>query len=153
MEIWKTIKGFEDYQVSNLGNIKSLKFGKEKIIKKSLATGYYKVILCNSGKSKTIRVHSLVAETFLNHIPCGHNLVIDHIDDNKLNNNILNLQIISQRDNIYKNNTKVLNEYIGVYKKGSKFRAVFQKNKKYEHLGYFNTKIEAHNAYQERLFL
>lgn len=150
MEKWKIIEEFEDYQISNLGNVKSLKFGKERIIKKTINNGYYKVILCNKGKTKTIRVHQLVAMFFLDHKPCGHKLVVDHIDNNKLNNNILNLQLLTNCNNIFKDRIKK-SKYIGVSIKANKFRATYQKNKKSEHLGYFKTEIEAYNAYQNRL--
>ena len=42
MEVWKIIKGYEDYEVSNLGNVKSLKLGKEKILKQSQTGKDYK---------------------------------------------------------------------------------------------------------------
>jgi hypothetical protein len=77
MEIWKTIKGFENYQVSNLVNVKSLKFGKEKILKQVIMNnGYLSVGLCINGISKTKTVHQLVAIAFLNHISCGLILII-----------------------------------------------------------------------------
>lgn len=53
MEIWKDIDGFQGYQVSNLGNIKSIRFGKEKILKTSSSTGNYrKVKICVNKKYK-----------------------------------------------------------------------------------------------------
>ena len=95
MEIWKNVKGFEDYEVSELGNVKSLKLGKERILKNSIdKKGYYKVNLSNKGKTKTFKVHKLVAMAFLNHKPCGYKIVVDHIDNNPLNNNVENLQLI-----------------------------------------------------------
>lgn len=41
MEVWKTIEDYPDYQVSNLGRVKSLRFGKERIIKGGFTTGGY----------------------------------------------------------------------------------------------------------------
>ena len=67
-EIWKPIKGYEGlYQVSNFGRVKSLKFGKEKILKQSIdkKTGYLHVVLCKNGILKTYYVHRLVAEAFI----------------------------------------------------------------------------------------
>lgn len=47
MEIWKDIEGYEGYKISNYGNVKSLKFGKEKILKPIKDKyGYLQVILC-----------------------------------------------------------------------------------------------------------
>lgn len=50
----------------------------------------------------TKRVHSLMAITFLNHQYGNRSLVVDHIDENPLNNKLSNLQIISNRDNCIK---------------------------------------------------
>jgi hypothetical protein len=51
MEVWKKIKDFEDYEVSNLGNVKSLKYGKQKILKPGLSkTGYFHVNICYKTK-------------------------------------------------------------------------------------------------------
>ena len=56
-EIWKTIKGFEDYEISSLGRVKSLKFGKEKIMIKSVnRQGYLHVRLCNKNKCETKKI-------------------------------------------------------------------------------------------------
>jgi len=58
----------------------------------------YKIICIK----KEYRVHQLVAMHFLNHIPNKHTFVIDHIDGNKLNNNVNNLQIITNHQNLTK---------------------------------------------------
>lgn len=83
-EIFKDIPNYEDmYQVSNLGNVKSLgnnKNRKDKILKISLdGSGYKKVSLCKNSKIKTIRVHQLVSMAFLNHKINGHKLSLIHI--------------------------------------------------------------------------
>lgn len=85
-EVWKRIEGFEDYLVSNLGRIKSIKWGKEKMMKLSLnkPNGYYKVALAVNGVASYKTVHRLVAEAFLPN-PDGHS-DINHKDENKLNN-------------------------------------------------------------------
>ncbi len=109
MEIWKDIKGYEGYyQISDSGRVKSLKRKAKhssgngyrtvnEIILKSIidASGYVKVNLNKDGKIKTFTVHQLVAITFLNHMPCGHNLVVDHVDNDKLNNNVQNFVFLS----------------------------------------------------------
>lgn len=81
-EIWKTIENYDDYQVSNLGNVKSLKFGKEKILKAGLiGNGYLQVSLCKNGIKNNWLVHRLVANAFIQN---PYNLpVINHIDENK----------------------------------------------------------------------
>ena len=117
-EVWKDIPNYEGmYQVSNFGNVKSLSrkicnhrgcyISKEIILKYGIdKKGYKTVALCKESKLVTFRVHKLVAITFLNHIPCGYKLVIDHIDENPLNNNVENLQLITQRENAVKSMNK-----------------------------------------------
>lgn len=110
-EIWKDIKGYEGlYKVSNLGRIKSLKrkvYDKtrhyykiinERILKQTIATPkYYVVNLTKKGIQKTYRIHKIVAETF---IPNPNNyIIINHIDGNKLNNNIDNLEWCTYKHN------------------------------------------------------
>ena len=103
-EIWKDIPGYEGcYQVSTLGRVKTVerltkrKNGtsftvQERIKKQRIGTsGYYMVDLKVDRKSKTFRVHKLVAMTFLNHTPNKYKEVVDHIDNNKLNNLIIKL--------------------------------------------------------------
>ena len=94
-EIWKDIPHYEGkYQVSNLGNIKSLHFKHQniqKLLKPTLnSSGYYKIELYRDGKSKIFYVHRVVASVF---IPNPHNKPeVNHIDGNKLNNMVNNLE-------------------------------------------------------------
>ena len=165
-EIWKSIPTYEGiYQVSNLGRIKSLprvklnkgKFPfylKEKIL--SLAkdkNGYYTVSLTKDNIRKTFKPHQLVAMTFLNHKPCGMKLIVDHIDNNPLNNVLYNLQIITQRHNASKDKKNKTSKYTGVYwfKAKSKWRSYIKIGLKQVHLGYFNCELSAHLAYQNKL--
>ena len=93
-EIWKDIVGHEGrYQVSNKGRVKSLKFGKERIMKQSLNSAGYPILnLCKEGKRKTFQVHQVVAIAFLNHVPDGNKLVVDHRNNDKINNSLSNLR-------------------------------------------------------------
>lgn len=104
-EIWKDIKNYEGlYQVSNLGNVRSLnhirKNGKKenqlylhkgKILKPAVQNiGYKFVVLSKEGKSKGFRVHRLVAQAFIEN-PNNYNC-INHKDENRLNNCVDNLE-------------------------------------------------------------
>lgn len=159
IEEWKFIPGYENlYQCSNLGRIKSFKLKNEHILSQSdNGWGYNKVRLYKNKSSKIIKVHQLVAMTFLNHIPNSFNIVVDHIDGNRLNNNLINLRLVTNRENCSLNNRKEFNnfssKYVGVcwFKRNKNWKSSIRYNKKTYHLGYFNTEIEASDRYQEAL--
>jgi len=102
-EIWKDIKGYEGlYQVSDVGNIKSLNYNKtkqEKNLKFGIDTSGYRVVnLFKNGKPKMYTVHKLVAITFIpnpNDYP-----IINHKDENRRNNNIDNLEWCTYKYNL-----------------------------------------------------
>ena len=99
MEHWQPVKGYDGlYEVSDQGRVKSLKYGKEKILKSGKSPhGYLLVNLCKDGQCKSITVHRLVAEAF---IQTPNNLeTVNHKDENKLNNAASNLEWMSKRDN------------------------------------------------------
>lgn len=112
-EIWKDIKDYEGlYQVSNLGRVKSLgnKKRKEKILKPcKVKSGYLRVQLSKRKMfyvRKMFFVHRLVAESFISN---PYNLPqVNHLDLNKENNNISNLEWVSPKKNIeYSEATKI----------------------------------------------
>ena len=99
-EIWKQIKGgYEEYQVSNFGQIKSLKNKNEKILHLYKdRQGYMNVRLCKDGTVKKFKVHRLVTMAFienLNGFP-----EINHKDGNKENNFVENLEWVTRSQNI-----------------------------------------------------
>jgi len=116
-EVIKQIEGFSDYFVSNLGNVYSIHYKSKtksnstipkdlKKIRLSVvgARRYdYANIYSDTGNRASIRVHRLVYQY---HNPLGECLregyVINHIDHDKKNNNITNLEQITQSDNIQK---------------------------------------------------
>ena len=99
MEIWRDIEGYEGlYQISNKGNVKSLKYGKERILRPGIdGYGYMFVCLCNDNVMKYFKLHRLVAQAF---IPNPRNLQeVNHKDENKLNNCVENLEWMTHIDN------------------------------------------------------
>lgn len=99
MEEWRDIRGYEGrYQISSYGNIKSLVKPTEHILVLSNSKGWYitTTLVNKSGKHKTHRIHRLVAENFIGKIPKGYQ--VHHIDGNKQNNRVENLEIISTKE-------------------------------------------------------
>jgi hypothetical protein len=93
--LWKPIKDYENYQVSDCGDVmnskgKILKFQKTK-------DGYLQVNLWKNSQNKTFNVHRLVAETFIPNLQ--NKPQVDHIDRNTTNNNILNLRWVTSSEN------------------------------------------------------
>lgn len=99
-EIWKQIEdGYEEYQVSNFGQIKSLKSKNEKILHLDKDRyGYMNVKLCKNGTMKNFKVHRLVAMAFIEN-PNGFP-EINHKDGNKENNFVENLEWVTKSQNI-----------------------------------------------------
>lgn len=109
-EVWKDIKGYEGYyQISNKGKVKSLErrregkgekgILKERLLKTTVnSDGYPLVKLYQKGKGKSIKVHRLVVEAFIREDDSKE--YISHIDGNKENNNVTNLERCTPSENI-----------------------------------------------------
>ena len=167
IEIWKDIPGYEGmYQVSDMGNVKSLGREvlrndeypikiKEKILKPGLSSsGYLIVILCKNNLKKSITTHMLVAMAFLNHKSDGTNKIcVDHINNIKTDNRVINLQIITNRENLSKDKKNGTSKYTGVSwsKSRNKWIAEITINGKGKHLGYFIDEYVAHLVYEKAL--
>lgn len=111
-EFWKEATNTHgSYEVSNLGRVRSVRYLKTKnktirtILKPQLKNGYYVVELnCYERKKYKKKVHQLVYNTFIdvNFITYFNEMVIDHIDENKLNNRVDNLQVLTRGNNTKK---------------------------------------------------
>jgi hypothetical protein len=148
---YKEIPGFSKYGISESGEVKNLETGrirKSRILKKYVHIALFSY----SGKRKGFYIHQLVAMTYLGHEPCGYDRVVDHIDNDKLNNHVSNLQIISQRENSSKDKFRYnpTSQYTGVnwHKGTQKWRARIVINGKKKHIGLFATEEQAAEAYE-----
>jgi len=93
-EVWKRLENYDNYEVSTFGKIRNTNTGR--ILKQAIMGGYYCVGL-SSGKTKTYSVHQLVAKAFiLNH---EEKQQVNHKDKNSLNNNITNLEWVTNKEN------------------------------------------------------
>lgn len=115
-EIWKDIKYYNGYQVSNYGRIRTnnkitynkngiKRKWKNRILKFKISHNKYhrkdyRVDLWKDGKCKTLLVARLVAFTFYEQDIDDKKLTVNHIDGNSENNNINNLEIVTLKENI-----------------------------------------------------
>lgn len=146
-EIWKSIEGFESYQVSNMGNVKSLprtttKGGLLKL--KMEKNNYMRVCLFKDKKKHYKLVHRLVLQAFN---PTEEKLDVDHEDNNKSNNCLYNLRWCSDSENNMNKPKRqgCSSKYKGVTwdKWNNKWKTTCQHN----HIGLFDDEEEAGRAY------
>ena len=154
------------YQASNLGRIKGLertimrKNNRKKLIPECVlspglsSSGYLNIVLNKNGIQHPKTVHRLIAITFLD---CKEKDFVDHINGNKLDNNLLNLRLCTKRENSSFTNTKKwskkTSKYIGVClcKKTGKWKAIISYNGKQIQLGRYITEELANESYQTKL--
>lgn len=107
-ELWASVKEYPNYQVSHKGNIRSLNYNRTGVVKNMIPKpdkwGYLICVLRNKNGKKTLHIHRLISDVF---IPNPNRLSqINHIDGDKNNNSINNLEWCSQSYNMnhaYKN--------------------------------------------------
>ena len=150
MEKWKKIKETDElYSVSNYGNIKRHgKSGDYALNGYADGNGYLTFTARVNGKSKRLMIHRLVAKYFLQKVN-GKELV-NHIDGDKMNAHINNLEWINHRDNlIHGIKNKRPDKLIGANYNSfyGKWLSRIAKDGKLYDLGKFDTEIEAHQAY------
>lgn len=106
-EIWKTViidgEIYENYEVSNLGKIRSLNYnrsGEVKELKPNVRTdGYLQVVLCKDGKQKNYYVHRLVAYAFIPNDDTENKIEVNHISEVKTDNRVENLEWVTPKQN------------------------------------------------------
>ena len=146
-EYWTTVKGNNNYCVSTFGNVENMLTGR--ILKTSIdAYGYLKVDLYKNGKVKTCKVHRLVADAFLDNF--DDKLCVDHIDNDRQNNNITNLRYATSNENqhnrkINKNNTSGI-KGVCYHSQSKKWQASIRLDGLRIHLGLFDNIEEAKQA-------
>lgn len=118
MEQWRTIKDYPNYSVSNYGRVRNDK--RNKLMGFEIDKGgYARIRLCNCGHNKKFWVHRLVAQAFIpnpNEYPC-----VNHIDEDKQNNNVTNLQWCTHKqNNNYGTRNKRISEKLKISRKGCK---------------------------------
>ena len=121
-ENWKDIEGYDGlYQVSDKGRVKSLKFGKENLLKpRKTPKGYLQVHLCKNGETKWCYLHRLVAQSFLSN---NNNLPqINHKNEDKIDNRVENLEWCDARyNNTYGTRTDKCLKPVIQYSKSGEF--------------------------------
>ena len=96
-ELWKPVRSGENYEVSNLGQVRNSNTGR--LVKPFVDRDqtYDRVQLCNNGRSRKVMVHTLVAEAFIGLKPDG--MEIDHLNTNIHDNRACNLKYVTQEEN------------------------------------------------------
>lgn len=152
MEEFKEIPNFKYYQVTDNGIVRSFKTGKWKIMTGGIDTGGYRYVnMCrNDGVRKNRSIHQLVAEVFLGHIPCGMEIVVNHIDFNIKNNCVSNLELVINRENTNRKHLKyrATSKFTGVSLTiDKKWLASINVKGKQTYIGRFDTEEEASQWY------
>lgn len=95
-EIWKTIGEFDNYEVSNKGRVRNKET--KNVLRPYLSnSGYYMINLVNDKYRKNNTIHRLVAKTFIENKQ--NKEIVNHIDHDKLNNQVDNLEWVTQKEN------------------------------------------------------
>jgi len=156
LPMFVVVDEYPDYAVSDFGVIFSFKSNKK--LKTPLnSDGYAGVKLFNSNGGKSFKVHQLVAMMFLDHVSTGQNRgrVIDHINGDRSDNRLENLQIVTPRENRIKSNhnENTSSKYLGVCfdKSRGKWLSSIKINGKQKFLGRFDNELDAYNAYISKL--
>lgn len=132
-EIWKDIEGYEGlYQVSNLGNVRSLNYrglkGCIHILKPQNVRGYLVVPLSKNNTTRQYKIHRLVAQAFIQNL--DNKPQVNHRDEDKLNNNVSNLEWNTSKENVnWGTRTERCQKRVACYLKDGTFIAEYDSEK------------------------
>ena len=147
-EEWRTINGYLNFQVSNLGNVRDVRTGKFKPIR-TLGPSYLGVTLTENKASKLHYIHRLVAEAFIRN-PDGKRYV-DHKNGDRTDNTILNLRWATVKENGGNRrkglNTTSLFKGVSWNTRDRKWQTNIRVDGSCYHLGLFTDEVEAAQQY------
>ena len=111
-EQWRDIDGYDGaYQVSDLGRVRSKKYGDWRVLRPGKNNkGYLTIVLCKDGKRKLFSVHRLVAQAFIENDD-ESKTQINHIDECKQNNRLWNLEYCTSSYNLSYNGLRYRRPY------------------------------------------
>jgi hypothetical protein len=98
MEIWSKIRDYPNYEISNIGRVKSINYSKERILKLQNMNGYDRVGLSINGVTTLFLVHRLVALAFIDNV--NNHSFINHINGIKNDNRVENLEWCTSTENL-----------------------------------------------------
>jgi len=155
---FKDIPGYEGlYQINKMGVIKSLSKpkgwhnAKDRILNPVIKGKHKRVTLRKNNKGRGLYIHSLMIKTFRPDVEIKDNEVIDHIDNNTMNNRIANLRVVTKRFSNSKNKRKgSSSKYMGVHwsNRFNKWVATIHINKDDRYLGRFDKEYKASQTYK-----
>ena len=148
-EVFRSITEYDNYEVSNFGNVKNKQTAR--ILKPGKDThGYYFVNLCKNGKHKSFKIHRLIAIAFIDN-PLNKPY-IDHINNQRTNNNLSNLRWVTSKENSMNSSMSCKNtsgiKGVCWHKRDRRWQVFIMLNSKQIYLGLYNTLEEAKIARQ-----
>ena len=143
MEEWRIVDINPDYQVSNTGLVRSIKFNRVKVLRPQIRNRYWYISLCKNGIHHSYSIHRIVASAFIPN-PDGKNDV-DHINRIKTDNRVENLRWATRSENNINTPTRTEHRHIQLSKSNT-YRVDIQRNNRYVFRKTYPTLAEAITA-------